>query len=203
MSKIYVSPETMEKMSTSDDYSEVLNHFDPNRPEPKRTIQKKDSKLQVTKQRDRKVEPEKELRRSLKLLKRKLSKIRQRHHIDLQKSDNTSRKKTTTKPLMGDIAEHRLPKNIGQPTTFSYSPSPRKSVKTNYLRAKTPRKKSNTNLSYLKEHYLLAECYVPKSTDLKRKYAEIKAKNNATLSNCRKAKKNKHKRDWTDRFALK
>ena len=74
-------------------------------------------------------------------------------------------------------------------------------LKTNH---KTLKKKSKINSVYLKEHHLLAGEYATsKSTNLKRRYAEIRTKNNVTLGNCRRPKKSGLKHDWTDRFALK
>lgn len=203
MAKIYVSPETLKKLSEKGGYNEILNHFDVNRPEPKRAIKNNNKKPQIIKQRSNNTESEKELRRSLKLLKRKLRKIRQHHHIDIQNLNNPpkKKKKSTTRPLMGDITERRLPKDINQPVTFSYAPRKSSSKPTS---SKSSGKKTPVSSKYMFDYSSPVSEYESRQVEFGHGRAKSKEWNDEVARKFQKELKGYHrKKDWTDRFALK
>lgn len=195
MAKIYVSPETLKKLSKKGGYNEVLNHFDVNRPEPKRHCKtSKTEKSLNTNKRQSKV--------------KKLEQSKPSNHIKyvtLNVLKHPPKKSkiiaSQRKVLMGDITERRYTTPIKQPASFFFSPSSKNhNSAAAFMKGRIP-KNSHTSINYLKEHHLLSDGYASKYDNPKHQYTIIKAKNARIIQNLRKTKKTK--RDWTDRFALK
>jgi hypothetical protein len=117
MAKIYVSPETLKKLSKNGGYNEVLNHFDINRPEPKRHCKtNKTEKSLNTKNRQSKVKKPKQSESSNRI-----------NYVTLNILKHPSKKSKRIEPqqkiLMGDITEHRYATPTKQSASFFYSPS--------------------------------------------------------------------------------
>ena len=195
MTKIYVSPETLKKLSKKGGYNEVLNHFDVNRPEPKRHCKtNKTEKSLNTKNRQSKVKKPKQSKSSNRI-----------KYITLNILKHPSKKSKRIEPqqkiLMGDITEHRYATPTKQSATFFYSPSSKNhNSATAFMKGRIT-KNSRTRINYLKEHHLLADQSALKLSVPKHQYVNIKSRNNSILTRNKKAKK--PKRNWTDRFALK
>ena len=231
MAKLYVSPETLEKLSNSSNsqkYARVLKAFDVNRPEPKRHQPKTQKQTHIVNS-QKKSDSEADLKKSLKQLKRVIRKIKQRHHKELQPKIQTNAnartkvkikaktkkkktaKKTPSKKIspekqkrsIANITEHRAHKQYDRPAAFSFSTHLSRNTKKRTITHETTTAESYGNTNYLREQRALSRKNTSESTNLKLQYAKIKAKNNAVLQNCRKTKKSGLKHDWTDRFALK
>lgn len=251
MAKIYVSTETIKKLSASDDYSKILNRFDINRPEPKKrqskpsdhkttktslqrnklelspniTFQKtmrkvaaeesesysmgilkllKNNSEQSHRQKAQESKRDDSLQKSFNNLKKTLRRIKQRNHIELHKPKNTpkKKKKSPTKPLMGDISKCQHSRVINQPVTFFYTPrksSPRPSS------SKSSGKKVPVSSKYMFDHSSPANEYESRQVEFGHGRAKSKEWNDEVAREFQKELKQNHKQkpDWTDRFALK
>ena len=195
MSKIYVSPGTFKNLSKKGGYNEMLNHFDINRPEPKRHCKgsKTENNLNAN-------------NRQSKIKKPKQSKSSNRiKYVTLNVLKHPPKKNKKLEPqqkvLMGEITERRSTTSAKQSTTFFYSPSSKNHNSTAAFMKGRITKNSRARINYLKEHHLLSDGYASKYDNPKQQYATIKIKNTSAVQSIRKVKKSK--RDWTDRFALK
>ena len=195
MAKIYVSPETLKKLSKKGGYDEVLNHFDINRPEPKRHCKtSKTENNSNTNKRQSKVKKPKQSKSSNRIKYVTLNILR-------HPSKKSKRIEPKQKILMGDITEHRYATPTKQSAPFFYSPSSKNhNSATAFMKGRIT-KNSRIRINYLKEHHLLADQSALKLSVPKHQYANTKSRNNSILTRNKKAKKSK--RNWTDRFALK
>ena len=251
MAKIYVSPETLKKLSASDDYSKMLNRFDINRPEPKKrqskpsdhkttstslqrnklelspditfqkTIRKvaaeesesystnilkllKNNSGQSHRQKAQELKGDDSLQKSFNNLKKTLRRIKQRNHIELHKPKNApkKKKKSPTKPLMGDISKCQHSRVINQPVTFFYTPRKSSSKPSS---SKSSGKKNSANSKYTFDHSSPAAEYESRQVEFGHGRAKSKEWNDKIAKDFQKelTEARRHKPDWTDRFALK
>ena len=182
MAKIYVSPETLKNLSKKGGYSEILNHFDINRPEPKQRnkTNKKENDLNKKQTKNKKTKmskPTEQIRRvTLNVLKQQPKK---------------SKTSPQQKHLMSDVTERRCSKNTKQSVSFFYSPTHKNHNSTAAFYNGQSLKNTHIHTKYLKEHHLLANESTSRFDNPKRQHAIIKAKNATLLNNSRKTKRNK------------
>lgn len=191
MSKIYISSETLDKLNSSNDkqqYAKMLKAFDVKNQEPKiGSIRHSDNESS----RDTKI------KNALQVMMESLAKTRHDYTYSPQKA------KELSQMLKEKKRKHQILKQYNQPATSFYPQSSNRRAKKAVFFNKATKKKSHISASYLKEHHLLTGGYASNTTSLKERYAKLRAKNSAVLQSCKKIKKKRQKRDWTDRFALK
>ena len=251
MAKIYVSPETLKKLTKSDNYSKMLNRFDINRPEPKKrqpklsshkltnispksnrlessldttfqkTIRKvaaeefesystnilkllKNNSEQSHRQKAQESKRDDSLQKSFNNLKKTLRRIKQRNHIELHKPKNApkKKKKSPTKPLMGDISKHQHSRVINQPVTFFYTPRKSNSKPSS---SNSSGKKTSVSSKYMFDYSSPANEYESRQVEFGHGRAKSKEWNDEIAKEFQKelTEARRHKPDWTDRFALK
>ncbi len=183
----------MKKLSESDNRSQMLKHFDINRPEPKQH-QPINKKLKVNKTSSDKIEKNKKT-------KQKNSNKIKRVTLNVLKHPAKKKKQNTTKHFMGEITEHRLPKNTKQTVTFSYNPRRSNSKPTPN---KDPGKKTPVSSKYMFDYSSPANEYESRQVEFGHGRTKSKEWNDEIAKKFQKEIKSYHKkRDWTDRFALK
>ena len=111
------------------------------------------------------------------------------------------KKKIITKHLMGEITEHRCPKNMGKPITFFYTPRKNSSKPTFN---QNPGKNTPVSSKYMFDYSSPTNEYESRQVEFGHGRAKSKEWNDEVARKFQKEIKGTcRKRDWTDRFALK
>lgn len=183
MAKIYISPETLKKLSEKNNYNEILHHFDANRPEPKNHNRANNNTTNKTVN-------NKHLKNNKPKQSKPSNKIRYVTLNVLKQPPKKSKKSIPQrKVLMGDITEHRYTAPVKQSTTFFYSPSFKNHNSAAAFNKGKEMKNPHIHLNYLKEHHLLAGESAQMIKDPKRQYIKTKTKNVSTIQRAKKHKK--------------
>lgn len=199
MAKIYVSPETLKKLSElngSQNRINSLKAFDINRPEPKQYHSKVKNKTSTN-----------ETTSNKKASKPKQSKPTQIRRVTLNilkhpPKKSKKKKVARTKHLMGEITERRCSRSVGKPATFFYTPR-RSSSKP--MPNQNPGKKTPVSSKYMFDYSSPANEYESRQVEFGHGRTKSKEWNDEVAKKFQKEMKGtrRRKRDWTDRFALK